>query len=153
MSSMKIFISADHGLAIVYFLQTDVLPTLLEAGVEVILLTDDGLKDKIALQFGKPGLTVEGLRLAEARKYQDSQKSTEQWWLNFLRRVGGSNRINTEAMDSHIQQVNFEATGRRKALMPFMKAAIAGLRRLKNCPPLAGKSSNEIQPGSLWRFI
>ena len=131
MSSMKIFISADHGLAIVYFLQTDILPTLLEAGVEVILLTDDGLKDKIAVQFDNPGLIVEGLRLGEARKYQENKRPTEQGWLNFLRRVGGSNRINTEAMDSHIHQVSFEATGRRKVLMPLMKAAIAGLRSSK----------------------
>ena len=132
MSSMKVFVSADHGLAIVYFLQTDVVPTLLEAGVEVILLTDDGLKDKIALQFGKPGLMVEGLRLEEARKYQEYQNSTQQWWLNFLRRVGGSNRINTEAMDSNIQQVSFEATGRRKTFMPVMKVVIAALRSSKS---------------------
>ncbi len=146
MSSMKIFISADHGLAIVYFLQTDILPTLLEAGVEVILLTDDGLKDKIALQFGKPGLIVEGLRLDVARKYQESQKPTEQWWLNFLRRVSGSNRINTEAMDSHIEQVSFEAAGRRKALMPLMKAVIAGLRRSRSARQWLVKQQMQFSP-------
>ena len=31
----RIFISADHGMAIVYFLQSDVVSTLLDAGVEV----------------------------------------------------------------------------------------------------------------------
>ena len=36
MTPKSIFISADHGLAIVYFLQSDVVPTLLEAGVEVV---------------------------------------------------------------------------------------------------------------------
>jgi hypothetical protein len=30
----RIFISADHGLAVIYFLQSDVLPTLLESGVK-----------------------------------------------------------------------------------------------------------------------
>ena len=33
----KIFISADHGMAIIYFLQSDVVPTLLDAGVEVVV--------------------------------------------------------------------------------------------------------------------
>ena len=67
MSKPRVFISADHGLAVVYFLQTDVVPTLLEAGIEVVLLTDDGLKDRIIERFGRPGLTVEGLRLQSAR--------------------------------------------------------------------------------------
>ncbi|HET7145202.1 MAG TPA: hypothetical protein VFI68_14380 [Anaerolineales bacterium] len=38
--SKHIFISADHGMAIIYFLQSDVVPTLLAAGVEIIVLTD-----------------------------------------------------------------------------------------------------------------
>ena len=37
----RIFISADHGMAIIYFLQSDVVSTLLDAGVEVFVLTDD----------------------------------------------------------------------------------------------------------------
>ena len=57
----RVFISADHGLAIVYFLQSDVVPTLLKAGIEVILLTDDGLIEQITRRFGQPGLTVEGI--------------------------------------------------------------------------------------------
>jgi len=31
----RVFISADHGLAIVYFLQSDIVPTLIESDVEV----------------------------------------------------------------------------------------------------------------------
>ena len=33
---------ADHGLALIYFLQSDIIFTLLNAGVEVVLFTDDG---------------------------------------------------------------------------------------------------------------
>ena len=62
----RVFISADHGLAIVYFLQSDVVSTLIDAGLEVVLLTDDGLKEKITQRFGQPGLVVEGLRFAQA---------------------------------------------------------------------------------------
>jgi hypothetical protein len=63
----RVFISADHGLAIVYFLQSDVVSTLIDAGVEVILLTDDVLKEKIEAKFGREGLSVEGLRFKAAR--------------------------------------------------------------------------------------
>ena len=101
----RIFISADHGMAIIYFLQSDVVKTLLAAGVEVVLLTDDETKDLIAKRFGQPGLTFEGLRLKQASAYAETYKPRLQWLLNYLRRVGGSSRINTEAMDSHIWEV------------------------------------------------
>ena len=131
MTKKRVFISADHGLAIVYFLQSDVVKTMLEAGVEVVLLTDDGLKEQIEARFGQPGLIVEGLRLNEAKKYYQTYRPTAQWWLHFLRRVGGSKRINVEAMDSNIFQVEGEATGRRKLVMPLMKAIVWLMRRSK----------------------
>jgi hypothetical protein len=36
MEKHTLFISADHGLAIVYFLQSEVVPTLLNAGHRVV---------------------------------------------------------------------------------------------------------------------
>lgn len=129
MSSKRIFISADHGLAIVYFLQSDVVSTLLDQGIEVILLTDDALKDQVASWFQRPGLTVEGLRFHQARAYERNYKRDQQWWLHFLRRVGSSNRINTEAMDSYVRQVAVEEPNRRRVLMPLAMLAIALLRR------------------------
>src|SRR5512134_1988113 len=101
----KIFISADHGMAIIYFLQSDVVSTLLNAGVEIVVLTDDETKDRIAQRFAQRGLTFEGLRLKEANAYATKFKPRLQWLLAYLRRVGGSWRINTEAMDSHIWEV------------------------------------------------
>ena len=101
----RIFISADHGMAIIYFLQSDVISTLLAAGVEVIVLTDDDTKDKIASRFTHHGITFEGLRLKQANDYAKKVSPRLQSLLIYLRRVGGSRRINTEAMDSHIWEV------------------------------------------------
>jgi len=129
MPKKRIWISADHGLAVVYFLQSDVLTTLLEGGCEVVVLTDDGLKEQIVQRFGRPGLLVEGLRLKEARAYSEKRDREIQWWLNFLRRVGSSNRINTEAMDSYIDQVAVEESNRRRIFMPLAWTAIGLLRR------------------------
>lgn len=92
-------------MAIIYFLQSDIVPTLLDAGVEVVVLTDDETKDKIAQRFARPGLTFEGLRLKQANEYAKKVSPRWQWLLIYLRRVGGSRRINTEAMDSHIWEV------------------------------------------------
>lgn len=106
----RIFISADHGMAIIYFLQSDVVPTLLQAGVEIVVLTDDETKEKIAERFAsyapRPNaLVFEGLRLKQANDYAKKVSPRMQWLLGYLRRVGGSRRINTEAMDSHIWEV------------------------------------------------
>jgi hypothetical protein len=103
--SKRIFISADHGMAIIYFLQSQLVPDLLAAGVEIVLLTDDEIKDQIARRFAQTGLVFEGLRLKQANAYADKYKPRLQWLLAYLRRVGGSWRINTEAMDSHIWEV------------------------------------------------
>ena len=92
-------------MAIIYFLQSDIVPTLLEAGVEVVVLTDDETREKIAQRFKQEGLTFEGLRLKEANQYASTYRPRLQWLLAYLRRVGGSWRINTEAMDSHIWEV------------------------------------------------
>jgi hypothetical protein len=125
-----VFISADHGLAIVYFLQSDVVPSLLKAGAEVVILTDDGLKDQIEKRFGQPGLHVEGLRMKECRHYAKTVEPSRQWWLNFLRRVGASNRINVEALTSHVRQVEVEASA-AETVDGGMKAAVGLMRRSK----------------------
>ncbi|MCI0552985.1 MAG: hypothetical protein L0287_18710, partial [Anaerolineae bacterium] len=84
-----IFISADHGMAIIYFLQSDVVSTLLDAGIEIILLTDDDTKEKIAQRFAQPNLIFEGLRLKQANDYARKVSPRWQWLLAYLRRVGG----------------------------------------------------------------
>jgi hypothetical protein len=125
----RIFVSADHGLAIVYFLQSDVVDTLIEGGAEVVLLTDDALVDRIRERFGQAGLVVEGLRLKQAQDYFNQVSPSKQFWLDFLRRAGASNRINLEAVDSYIDQVKAEANPRRKVLFPFIQLLVAILRR------------------------
>ncbi len=121
-------IIADHGLAVVYFLQSDVVDTLLGQGIRVVLVTDDSLVEQITHRFQRPGLIVEGLRLREARDYAGRVDPERQWWLHFLRRVGSSRRINTRAMDSYIEQVAVEEPNRRRALMPLAWLTIAALR-------------------------
>lgn len=92
-------------MAIIYFLQSDIVSTLLSAGVEAVILTDDETKEKIEERFKHPGLTFEGLRLKQANHYAKTVRPRLQWVLHFLRRVGGSRKINTQAMDSHIWEV------------------------------------------------
>lgn len=129
MQKKRIFISADHGLSLVYFLQSDVVTTLLESDIEVVMLTEDALVDKIKKRFAYPGMSVEGLRVDQAHRYFEEHDHSLQYWLHFLRWMGGSKDINTNAMDGHMRQMDFETSRGGKLLMPFIKLTTAVLRR------------------------
>lgn len=131
MKKNTIFIVADHGLAIVYFLQSDLVNTLLDEGVNIVFLTDDGLLNQIEKKFGKPGITFEGLRFNLAKKYNEEKDPTLQYWLHHLRRFGASKKINTAALDSQIPQVEFEAKGKRKLVLPLIRFVIFLMRNSK----------------------
>jgi CDP-glycerol glycerophosphotransferase (TagB/SpsB family) len=120
MTIKRAFIIADHGLSLVYFLQTEVHKVLHDHGIDVVLFTDDDLVGRVQERFAHPNLYVEGMRLNRVREYAQRSRAT-QWWLGFLRRVGGSNRINTAAMDSYVEQVIVEA---HLWQLPFLPIAL-----------------------------
>ena len=125
-----VMISADHGLAIVYFLQTDVVQTMLDAGIRVVVLTDDGVVDKVREKFGKENLFVEGLRLEQCKKYFNDVDHTEQYWLHFLRWMGGSDKVNTTAIDCHLRQRGHESAMTEKLIrMPMIRSKVKQLRK------------------------
>lgn len=129
MAAKRVFISADHGLALIYFLQSDVVATLVDAGVEVVVLVDGVVQAQIQARFGRPGLIFESLRLDQAQSYEQTENPALQWWLHFLRRAGASRRINLEAVNGFISQVEDEAHARRRQLFPLMRLVVAVLRR------------------------
>lgn len=129
MASKRVFIVADHGLAIFYFFQSDVISTILAEGIEAVILTDESSIDKIKQRFSQPGLIFEGLRLNEVQKYISNSSPTLQWWLDFLRRAGAAGGTNLAVVESYIQHVKSEAHARRKQLFPLMELVIKLLRR------------------------
>lgn len=129
MPSERIFVCADHGLAVFYFLQSDVVSCLLQAGHEVVVLTDDQSKDLVASRFGQPGLTVEGLRLEQVQAYTRQVSPTVQWWLDFLRRAGAAGGTNLAVVEAYIKQVKSEAHARRRQLFPIMEGVARVMRR------------------------
>lgn len=149
----RILISADHGLAIIYFLQSDVVSTLLEAGYEIILLTDDALVKKVRERFLQPGLVIEGLRLDRARIYEQQVNPSLQWWLHFLRRAGASRRINLEAVNGFIDQVEDEAHTKRRVLFPLMRGLIFLMRRSRTLRVVIQKAQNRFMPGIYTDFF
>jgi len=125
----RVFISADHGLALIYFLQSDVISTMIDAGVEVVLLTAGSLTDKIEERFGRPGLIIEDLRLDQAEAY--FQPDGVQWWLNFFRRAGPSAKMNLETVNNYVNWVRTESRGLRRRIFPLVEAGVWILRHAR----------------------
>ena len=125
----RIFIIADHGLALIYFLQSEVVPTLLKAGVEVIFFTDDESLPAIQARFQQPGLIFEGLRLNECERYFQTVAPFAQRCLQMLRWVGGSKRINVTALDGNYQLLAKGFTGRGRFALPLLRVIIWWMRR------------------------
>jgi hypothetical protein len=127
----RIFLVANHGLAVVYFLQSDLVSVLIESGMEVIVLTDDNVKAKLMEMVDHPAVTVESMKLGEVDKYWSTKYPSIQYWLDFLRRAGASNKINLEAVRAHIEQVEFEAHTKRKLVFPFIKLLVYVLQNVR----------------------
>jgi hypothetical protein len=125
----RVFIIADHGLALIYFLQSDVIPTLLKVGTEVILFTDDDARQAIQERFQQPGLIFEGLRLEQCGRYFQSVRPFIQRCLQMLRWAGGSNRINVTAMDGNYHLLAIGFTGKGRFALPFLRGLIWLMRR------------------------
>ncbi len=125
----RVFLIADHGLALIYFLQSDIVSTLLKAGVEVVLFTDDESLPAVEARFQQPGLIFEGIRAQECERYAQTVDPFMQRVLNLLRWVGGSKRMNTVALDGnyHLQAMSF--TGRGRYALPLLRAVIWLMRR------------------------
>jgi hypothetical protein len=142
----RIFVCADHGLAIIYFLQSDVISTLIAEGNEILLLTDDHLVEKVNQRFGMPGLIVEGMRMKQAATYEKQVRPSVQWWLHFLRRAGASNRINLEAVNGFVSQVKADAHGKRQMIFPAMHIFIGLMRRSKLLRSFVVRAQDRFNP-------
>jgi hypothetical protein len=70
-----------------------------------------------------------------------------QWWLGFLRRVGGSRRINTRAMDSYVEQVMVEVSPRQVPVLPLALAARFLLRRSARARAALLRAQLKFTPG------
>lgn len=129
MLTKRAFIIADHGLALIYFLQSDVVQTLLDAGVEVILFTDDDALPAIQERFQQPGLTFEGVRINECQKYYQTVFPVLQRWLDLLRWTGGSKKMNLTALDGNFHLITAGYTGYSRMFVPILRGFVWLMRR------------------------
>jgi CDP-glycerol glycerophosphotransferase (TagB/SpsB family) len=127
----RVFIASDHGLGLIYFLQSDVVSTLINGGVEVIMLVDDQALPAIRERFQQPGLIFEGMRLQECQHYLHTVSPVMQRWLDLLRWTGASRRINTNAMDGNYNHITSGYTGYSRLVLPLIRSLVLLMRRFR----------------------
>ena len=149
MKPKVIFISADHGLAVFYFLMSDIIPALQAGGAEIVVLTEDASCEAVATRYGATWLAVESLRLSQLHDYTRGNSPSVQWWLDFLRRAGAARGTNLAVVDAYINQVRSESSGRRRQLFPAMEGIAQVMRRSKP----ARQACNATKPATLRGFI
>jgi hypothetical protein len=142
----RVFISADHGLSLIYFLQSEVISTLLKSGVEVVLFTDDIARPAIQERFQRPGIIFEGLRLPECERYFQTVDPFIQRSLQMLRWVGGSKRINVTAMEGNYHLLAGGFTGAGRYALPLLRILIWLMRRSRLLRRLVVRAQQHYNP-------
>ena len=142
----RVFISADHGLSLIYFLQSEVVSTLLKAGVEVVLFTDDEARPAIQARFQHPGIIFEGLRLKECEQYFQTVDPFIQRSLQMLRWAGGSKRINVTAMEGNYHLLAEGFTGGGRYALPLLRILIWLMRRSRILRRLVVRAQQHYNP-------
>jgi len=142
----RVFLVANHGLSIVYFLQSEIVSILVESGVEVVILTDGQVKSKIQSMFNLPSVTIESLRLNQVKEYWKKVYPSIQYWLDFLRRAGASNNINLEAVQAYVKQVEHEAHRIRKLFFPIIKFLVLILQNSRIARKILVKIQDMFTP-------
>lgn len=105
-----IFVSLDQGLAMAYFLETDLLRLLADRpDSRLVILVPEEMLDLLASRYARPGVIFESMRNREAARYQREYFGGLQYNLEYLRRASASRRIPLTYVDTHRQRKEAEA--------------------------------------------
>ncbi len=141
-----VFLIADHGLAVIYFLQSEIAVSLLKTGTRVVVLTDIDALPALQERFQQPGLIFEDFKTRECEEYSRKVFPFLQRCLQMLRWVGGSKRINITALDGNYQLLAKGFTGPGRYALPFLRFVIWIMRRSRFLRRLIVRSQSLFTP-------
>jgi hypothetical protein len=110
------------------------------------MFVDDEAFPAIEERFRAPGLTFEGMRLDKCQEYYRTVSPVAQRWLDLLRWVGGSKRINTTALDGNYHLITAGYTGYSRLALPFLRAIIWLMRRSRSLRRLVVRAQYRFTP-------
>lgn len=130
MKTIVIFI--DHGLGLVYFLDTGLAKLLLAHNIRLVFLVQDEILSRMREQYKDlTNVFFESNLESVVKDYQTSRMSTLQYLMDHVRDSSASRRIPLTYVDTHRLRKECESTGRWRRLLIFSRPAIWLLRSSK----------------------
>lgn len=140
-------ISVDHGLALAYFLQTELSEVLLDKGARLVFLVQDELLPLLRERYRETQRVVfESLREREAARYQNTHHSRWQSVIEYLRTTSADPRVPITYVDTHRQRSEYEARGKRRYLLMALRPVIGLLRHSKTARCCLKRAQNMFTP-------
>lgn len=127
MKTILLFI--DHGLALAYFLYTDLAKALVKKDIRLVFLVQDELLPKLKKDYdNEPNIIFESMREDKAEEYKRKYHGSSQEFFEFVRGSVASPRIPLTYVDTHRQRKLREATPRYRFLLRLFEPWIYLLR-------------------------
>ena len=122
----------DHGLALAYFLYTDLAKKLLDKDLRLVFLVQDDLLPRLRQEYANtPNIVFESLREDQLVRYQKTYRPRLQEMLEYIRGAVASPRIPLTYVDTHRQRKIYEARGRWKLALQLAQPLIYIMRHSK----------------------
>jgi hypothetical protein len=127
-----VLIIIENGLALAYFLYTDLAKELLAKNLRLVFLVQDDLLPKLQADYaGNPNLIFESLREDQLIEYQKTFRPRLQEMVEYIRGASASPRIPLTYVDTHRKRKIYEARGRWKLALQLAQPMIYILRHSK----------------------
>ena len=125
-----IFIVLDHGLALAYFLQTDLTRMLLERkDLRIVFLVQDAFLPMVKNEFSHLDVIFEPMREAQVLQYTQHHMAGTQELVDYLRGSVLSPGVPLTYVDTNRMRKEYEAQGRRRNVLLALRPAINILRQ------------------------
>ncbi len=126
------FVFIDHGLGLVYFLDTGLAKILTEKGIRLVFLVQDEILSKMREKYGEnKNLFFDSNHERDIKKYQNERLPTLQYLMEHIRDSSASNKIPLTYVETHRLRKEKESKGKWRFLLILSRPAIWLLRRSK----------------------
>lgn len=124
-----VFACLDTGLALAYFLETDLSKLLTRDGVRLVILVKQAYLSTCKENYTQPNVIFESMRDAEAERYRQSHRRRLHVWMEHVRRASASRAIPLTYVDTHRKRRESLAAPRQKFVSMLLRPVIGVLRR------------------------
>ena len=123
-----IFIALDHGLAVAYFFETNLINTLVERDARIVVLAPEAMLPLLRERYPNSKVIIESVRDVQTTRYKKEYHPSLQEYFEHVRRASASPRIPLMYVDRNRKWKEIEAKERHKIALLLLRPVIGLLR-------------------------